>query len=166
MLRAAQKVAQDPAPQISRDGKSLYKELHRLFKTDKTTLTEGGWRALQMRLKGGSSINSGSRTMRWVLFAHVFIKSGNHCTLFSALKMWSRPTTVRNERFVLRSPDETAFGSTSEQGLHWTERILSCWQTCRMQGWSFFEFLRNAMGNYLRGIPQDLGIYDALLQRA
>ena len=30
----------------------------------------------------------------------------------------------------------------------------------------YFELLRNAMGNFLRGVPQDLSIYEALLQRA
>lgn len=72
--------------------------------------------------------------------------------------------SVISVRFLTRR--KAALGSTSEKGLRWTERILSCWQTYRAQRWSSFEFLRNTMGNFLQGVPQDLSIYEALLRRA
>ena len=78
-----------------------------------------------------------------------------------------KPANNRAER-ALRpavTKRKAAFGSTSEKGVRWTERILPCWQTCRIQGWSSFEFLRNAMANFLRRVPQDLSTCDALLQR-
>ena len=52
LLRTVKKVSEDPVAEIARGGHSLYKELCRLTKTDKKVLTEGEWRALQMRLKG------------------------------------------------------------------------------------------------------------------
>ena len=52
------------------------------------------------------------------------------------------PTNNRAERALRPAVTrrKTAFGSTSEQGLRRTERILSYWQTCRMHGWSFCNY--------------------------
>lgn len=61
---------------------------------------------------------------------------------------------------------KTAYGSTSEYGVRWAERILTFGQNCKVQGWSFFDHLRNVMINNLKGEPQDLSICDAVLRVA
>lgn len=166
LLRAAKKLINDPDPEIARGGTLLYKELCRLTKTDKTMLTEGEWRALRMRLKG---LLNKFKTQDNVLGTLASRLHKEWISLYTFLRYEEvEPTNNRAEQALRPAVTrrKSAFGCTSEKGLRWTERILSCWQTCRVQGWSYFELLRNAMGNFLRGVPQDLSIYEALLQRA
>ena len=58
-----------------------------------------------------------------------------------------------------------SLGSTSEKGFRWMERHLSVLLTCRQNGWSFFELLRDAIARSFTGQPQDLTKYDAIRQR-
>ncbi len=61
---------------------------------------------------------------------------------------------------------KTAFGSISEAGCRWLERSFSFKQTCRQQEWPYFEMLRGSISNHLQGLPQDLSMYEPIMQVA
>lgn len=146
LLRAAKKLINDPEPEIACGGTLLYKELCRLTKTDKTMLTEGEWRALRMRLKGLLNKFKTQDNVLGTLAARLHKEFLSLCTFLRYEEV--EPTNNRAEQAlrpaVIRR--KTAFGCTSEKGLRWTERILSCWQTCRLLGWSYFEIAEKRHG--------------------
>lgn len=166
LLRAAKKVSMDPVAEIAKGGLRLYKELCRLTKTDKKTLTEGEWGALQMRLKGLINKFKDQKDVLGTLAARL---DNDWPSLHTFLRVEDVEGTnnygERSLRGVVRKR-KIAGGSTSEYGVRWAERVLTFWQTCKVQGWSFFDHLRTVMSNFLKGEPQDLTIYDPVLRLA
>ena len=59
-----------------------------------------------------------------------------------------------------------ALGSTSRKGLNLIERVMSVLMTCKLQGWSVYEVLRECITNHLKKIPQDLSRYEQPMQTA
>ncbi len=49
-----------------------------------------------------------------------------------------------------------SYGTKSDKGNRWVERILSLRQTCRLQGKSTFDVLENAMESYFKDQQPDL----------
>jgi transposase len=49
-----------------------------------------------------------------------------------------------------------SYGTKSDKGNRWVERILSLRQTCRLQGKSTFDILVNAMDSYFKDQQPDL----------
>jgi len=49
-----------------------------------------------------------------------------------------------------------SYGTKSDKGNRWVERILSLRQTCRLQGKSTFDVLVNAMESYFKDQQPDL----------
>ena len=65
------------------------------------------------------------------------------------------PTNNFAERIVRQGVlwRKSSFGTQSERGAHYVERILTVCATCRLQGRSIIEYLREACNCHLSGIP-------------
>jgi transposase len=65
------------------------------------------------------------------------------------------PTNNLAERMVRQAVlwRKGSFGTQSERGARYAERILSACATCRLQGRSIIEYLRHACRCHLEGIP-------------
>ena len=166
LSRAAKKLSQDPVAEIAKGGLRLYKELCRLTKIDRETLTEGEWRALMMRVKGLINLfkkrDDCLGTLAWRLE-----KDG--VSLYTFLRIAGvEPTNNVAERAVraIVVKRKCAFGSISEKGFRWLERSFSFKQTCRQQEWPYFEMLRGCISNHLQGLPQDLSMYEPVMLAA
>ena len=64
------------------------------------------------------------------------------------------PPSVSCARAVLWR--KGSFGTQSERGARYVERILTVCATCHLQGQSVIEYLRNMCHCYLNGIPVPL----------
>jgi len=64
------------------------------------------------------------------------------------------PTNNLAERIVRQGVlwRKTSFGTQSERGARYVERILTACATCRLQNHSIIEYLRHACHNHLKGI--------------
>ena len=166
LARAAKKLSQDPVAERAKSGLRLYKELCRLTKTDRETLTEGKWRALMMRVKG--LINQfKDRDDCLGTLARRLEKDG--VSLYTFLRIAGVEATNNAAERALRAivvKRKNAFGSISEAGCRWLERSFTFKQTCRQQEWCYFEMLRGCISNHLQGLPQDLSMYEPLMQLA
>jgi transposase len=67
----------------------------------------------------------------------------------------AEPTNNLAERVVRQAVlwRKGSFGTKSERGAHYAERILTACATCRLQGRSVIEYLRNACHCHLDGVP-------------
>jgi len=65
------------------------------------------------------------------------------------------PTNNNAERIVRQGVlwRKSSFGSQSERGARYVERILTVCATCRLQRQSVIEYLRNVCHCHLNGIP-------------
>lgn len=164
-IRRAKKLAEDPEPDIAKGGNLLLKELRRLTKMDKSTLTEGEWLAWNMRVKGFLKKHK-DRDDALGTYCSCLYKSYESMTTF--LRVEGVDATNNRAERALRPAvvkRKTCFGSTEEKGKRWMERALSIMQTARLNGWSFFDILVDAITRYLKGEPQDLSRYDVLLDK-
>ncbi len=68
------------------------------------------------------------------------------------------PTNNRAERMIRFAVlwRKRSYGTKSDKGNRWVERILSLRQTCRLQGKSTFEVLVDAMTCYFKEQEPDL----------
>ena len=166
LCRAARKQAEDPSPDIAKCGQQLYKELSRFTKIDPETLTEGEWRASNMRLKGLINKFMDRKDGLGRLTSRLKKSWTSICTFLRVPEV--ERTNNRAERalrpaVVIR---KKAFGSTSRKGLKFVERAMSILMTCRLRGWSLYEVLHECLTNHLKKIPQDLSRYEAPMQAA
>lgn len=71
------------------------------------------------------------------------------------------PTNNLAERTIRQAVlwRKVSFGTQSERGARYAERILSVCATCRLQGRSVIEYLRHACGCHLDGLPVPSLIY-------
>lgn len=166
LCRAAKKLAQDPSLDIAKGGQLLYGELCRFIKIDIETLTEPVWRAHQMRLKGliNKFVDRDDGLGR---LASRLKKSWTSLCTF--LRVPEVERTNNNAERALRTPvvaRKKALGSTSRKGLNLIERVMSILMTCKLQGWSVYEVLRECITNHLKKIPQDLSRYEQPMQTA
>ena len=141
-LRTAQKLREDPDPDIARGGESLYKEIHRLTQMNPETLTRGVWQGWLMRtrrlLKEFSKRSDGLGVLASRLEAtfeslSTFLRIRGVERTNNKAERTLRPAVVRRK---------VSFGCTSERGQRWMERALSLMMTCRLNDWSFFTILR------------------------
>ena len=166
LSRAAKKLSQDPVAEIAKGGLRLYRELCRLTKIDREALTEGEWRALMMRVKGLINLFKKRDDCLGTL-ARRLEKDG--VSLYTFLRIAGVEATNNIAERALRAivvKRKNALGSISEAGFRWLERSFSFKQTCRQQGWPYFEMLRGCISNHLQGLPQDLSIYEPVMQVA
>ena len=65
------------------------------------------------------------------------------------------PTNNRAERTIRQAVlwRKGSFGTQSERGARYVERILTVCATCRLQGRSVIEYLRDACHSHLNGVP-------------
>ena len=73
------------------------------------------------------------------------------------------PTNNIAERIVRQGVlwRKSSFGTQSERGARYVERVLTVCATCRLQGRSVIEYLRDACRCHLDGIPAPLLIKTA-----
>ena len=131
LSRAAKKLSQDPVAEIAKGGLRLYKELCRLTKIDRETLTEGEWRALMMRVKGLINLFKKRDDCLGTL-ARRLEKDG--VSLYTFLRIAGVEATNNIAERALRAivvKRKSALGSISEAGFRWLERSFSFKQTCR-----------------------------------
>lgn len=162
LLRAAKKLAEDPVPEIAQGGKRLYKELCRLTKMDADTLVRGEWQAWTMRMKG---LLNKYMTQKDGLGTLAKRLNKAFDSLYTFLRIRGvEPTNNRAERGIRLAvvKRKSCFGSVSESGKLWIARSLSVLQTCRQNGWSFFELLQDALVRGFKGEAQDLSRYAVL----
>jgi len=65
------------------------------------------------------------------------------------------PTNNVAERIVRQGIlwRKSSFGTQSKRGARYVERILTACATCRLQGRSIIEYLRNVCSCHLEGVP-------------
>jgi len=68
------------------------------------------------------------------------------------------PTNNLAERMVRQAVlwRKGSFGTQSHRGARYAERILTICATCRLQGRSVIEYLRDVCGCHLNGVPVPL----------
>ena len=147
-------------------GLRLDRELCRLTIIDRETLSEVQWRALMMRVKGLINLFKKRDDCLGTL-ARRLEKDG--VSLYTFLRIAGVEATNNIAERALRAivvKRKNALGSISEAGFRWLERSFSFKQTCRQQEWPYFEMLRGCISNHLQGLPQDLSIYEPVMQVA
>ena len=146
---------------IGKDGQELYGLAKKILKM-RARVRDGTlqWRTFQNRMpplmarveelleqagKGKSALSGKCRRIikhRKYLWTFVYDQS-------------VEPTNNLAERIVRQGVlwRKSSFGTQSERGAHYVERILTVCATCRLQGRSIIEYLREACNCHLSGIP-------------
>jgi transposase len=117
----------------------------RTFQNRMTPLMD---RVEQLLEKGASGEGKLSRKCRRI------IKHREHLWTF-VQDQSVEPTNNIAERIVRQGVlwRKSSFGTQSERGARYVERILTVCATCRLQGRSVIEYLRDACRSHLSGIP-------------
>ncbi len=150
LIRKAKGLAERKDDAIKQFGESISKELRLLCKWAKEPPDEKQWtdfysRLLLLLILHESADNEAGKLTRsigsqleslWVFLENDGVE----------------PTNNRSERalrfaVLLR---KRSYGTQSDKGNRWVERILSLKQTCRMQGVPVFPILVNAMDSYFK----------------
>lgn len=165
LIRAAKRLTEYANPDIAECGRNLHAILCRLTKWQDTEPSEAERKRLQGRLYNILLENAEASDDSGVLCRRLL---RNWPCLFTFFASEHIPATNNHAERQIRAAvvrRKISLGSTSEKGFRWMERHLSVLLTCRQNGWSFFELLRDAIARSFIGQPQDLTKYDAIRQR-
>jgi len=156
LIRDARKLSQSKDKEIAQFGTSALAELQRLCHMAHAPPTLGQWRAFYARLiklivrnlgKKNDAGRFAARLMREINSLWVFLeKEGVSPTNNHAERMLRFAVCWRNR----------CFGSSSEKGQRWTERMLSLRQTCRLRSKQTYPTLVHAIDAHFKNEKPDL----------
>lgn len=156
LIRRAKGLSERSDPELARCGKWGRAELQRLCKMAKAPPTEAEWRAFYARLCRYIALYRDSDSDAGKFVRHL---EGEMDSLFTfLLEEGVEPTNNLAERTIRFAVlwRKRSYGTKSDKGNRWVERILSLRQTCRLQGKSSYEVLVDAMTSYFKEQEPDL----------
>ncbi|MHC1744540.1 MAG: IS66 family transposase [Syntrophobacteraceae bacterium] len=156
LIRTADGLAQRSDPEIAAFGKWAAAEIRRLCDMAHAPPTIGEWRAFYARLSRLIN-NNLDRKDDAGKFARRLLREMESLWVFLAVK-GVEPTNNRGERSLRFGViwRKRSFGTSSDKGNRWVERILSLRQTCRLQGRPMFSVLVEAVDCHFKGSSPDL----------
>jgi transposase len=156
LIRTARGLAARPHPELAACGAWALVELQRLCQMAKAPPTGGDWRAWYARLckwinRYHDQDNDAGRFARrvlremdslWVFLCHEGVE----------------PTNNRGERALRFGVQwrKRSFGTASEKGNRWVQRLLSLKETCRLRAVSTYHVLVDAVSRFFHGQQPDL----------
>jgi len=161
LIRTADGLAQRSDPEIAAFGKWAAAEIRRLSHMAHAPPTIGEWRAFYARLSRLVT-NNHDRKDDAGKFARRLVREMESLWVFLAVK-GVEPTNNRAERTLRFGVmwRRRSFGTSSEKGNRWVERILSLRQTCSLQSRPMFPVLVDAVDCHFKGTSPDLSWINA-----
>ncbi len=156
LIRRAKGLSQRQDPELAKCGKWGRAELRRLCKMAKAPPSESEWRTFYARLCRLIALYRDSDSDAGRFVRHL---ENEMDSLFTFLvEEGVEPTNNFAERMIRFAVlwRKRSYGTKSDKGNRWVERILSLRQTCRLQGKSTFDVLVNAMESYFKDQQPDL----------
>ena len=156
LIRRAKGLSQRQDPELAKCGKWARAELQRLCKMAKDPPSESEWRTFYARLCRLIALYRDSDSDAGRFVRHL---DNEMDSLFTFLiEEGVEPTNNFAERMIRFAVlwRKRSYGTKSDKGNRWVERILSLRQTCRLQGKSTFDVLVNAMESYFKDQQPDL----------
>jgi transposase len=156
LIRRAKGLSERKDPELAGCGKWGRAELRRLCKMAKDPPTEAEWRTFYARLCRFIALYRDSDSDAGKFVRHL---ESEMDSLFTFLvEEGVDPTNNFAERMIRFAVlwRKRSYGTKSDKGNRWVERILSLRQTCRLQGKSTFEVLVDAMTCYFKDQEPDL----------
>jgi transposase len=156
LIREAKGLAERKDRDIARCGIWARDELRRLCKMAKSPPTVGEWNMFYARFIRLVSMYSDRKDAAGQLTRHLQ-REMEHLWLFLR-EEGVAPTNNHAERLLRFAViwRKSSFGTASEKGDRWVERILTLRQTCRLQGKRTFPVLVEAMESWFSGKHPDL----------
>jgi transposase len=156
LIRRAKGLSERKDARVAGCGKWAYKELRRLCHMSNEPPSVGEWnmfyaRFIRLTSKYGTDKNEAGA------FARRLRQEMADLWLFLEVE-GVEPTNNHAERLLRFAVTwrKSSFGSASEKGERWTERILSLRHTCRLKAKRTYPVLVNAMRAYFHGQQPDL----------
>ena len=162
LIRHAKGLAERKDPEIAKCGTWTHKELQRLCHMAKAPPTVGEWNMFYARFIRLVSTYS-DRTDDAGKLTRRLIDEMDHLWLFLK-EAGVAPTNNHAERLLRFAVlwRKASFGTVSENGGRFAERILSLRQTCRLRGKRIFPVLVDAMTAFFAGTsPETAWIHEA-----
>jgi len=156
LIRRAESFKESHDPKIAKGGAWILKELRCLVKMGHTPPTKGEWASWRARFTKWVSMYSvreddlGTFAKRLGNDAeqlYTFMREEGIDATNNRAERALRPLVVRRK---------VSYGSTSEEGERWVERIMTLRETCRQNGRSFFDELVMAISDHYQGVKPDL----------
>ena len=156
LIRNAKALSQRNDPEIAAFGCWATAELQRLCHMAHAPPTVGQWGAFYARLIHLISRNL-HRKDEAGRFARRLLREMDSLWVF-LYEQGVSPTNNFAERVIRFAVmwRKRSFGTASEKGNHWVERILSLRQTCRLRAKTTFPVLVDAVNSYFQGTTPDL----------
>jgi len=156
LIRQAKGLSERKDVEIAKCGVWTHKELKRLCHMAKAPPTVGEWNMFYARFirlvskYSGRQDDAGKLTRR-------LVEEMDHLWLFLK-EAGVAPTNNHAERLLRFAVlwRKASFGTASEKGDRWAERILSLRQTCRLRGRRIFPVLVDAMAAFFNGAFPDI----------
>jgi len=156
LIRQAKGLSERKDPGIAKCGAWTHKELQRLCHMAKAPPTVGEWNMFYARFirlvskYADRQDDAGKLTRR-------LVEEMDHLWLFLK-EAGVEPTNNHAERLLRFAVlwRKASFGTASEKGDRWVERILSLRQTSRLHGKRIFPVLVDAMTAFFSGISPDI----------
>jgi transposase len=156
LIRNAKALGERSDPEIAAFGRWAMAELQRLCHMAHAPPTVGQWRAFYARLIHLISSNL-HRKDEAGRFARRLLREMDSLWVF-LYEQGVSPTNNFAERVIRFAVmwRKRSFGTASEKGNHWAERILSLRQTCRLRAKATFPVLVDAVNSYFHDTTPDL----------
>ena len=156
LIRQAKALSERKDAEIIKCGTWTHEELKRLCHMAKAPPSVGEWNMFYARFirlvskYSDRQDDAGKLTRR-------LVQEMDHLWLFLK-KAGVEPTNNHAERLLRFAVlwRKASFGTASEKGDRWTERILSLRQTCRLRGKRIFPVLVDAMTAFFSGVSPDI----------
>ena len=156
LIRDARALSQNSNPDLAKFGHKALKELQRLCHMAHAPPTVGEWRAFYARFIFLVTRHHGQDNAAGK-FAARLLREIDSLWLFLE-KAGVSPTNNHAERMLRFAVcwRKRSFGTNSDKGCRWVERMLSLRQTCRLQSKRTYPLLVEAIDCYFKGIKPDL----------
>lgn len=156
LIRKATELSERSNPQIARMGQWALAELKRLCHMAHAPPTVGQWRAFYARLIRLITLYEGRKDDAGS-FARRLRKEIDALWTF-LIEEGVSPTNNHAERMLRFAVlwRKRSYGTSSDKGNRWVERILSLRQTCRLRSKQTYPILVDAIQSYFKEQPPDL----------
>ena len=156
LIRKAEHFKESRDPEVAKGGEWILEELRRLTKMAHTPPTKGQWAAWKARFTRCVSKYAvreddlgtfAKRLKEEAENLYTFLREDDIDATNNRAERALRPLVVRRK---------VSYGSTSEEGERWVERVMTLRETCRQNDRSFFDELVKAISCYYRGEKPEL----------
>lgn len=165
LIRKAEYFKESRDPEVAKGGEWVLEELRRLTKMAHTPPTKGQWATWKARFTRWVSKHAAREDDLGTFAKRLRDEAEN---LYTFLREESIDATNNRAERALRPlvvRRKVSYGSTSEEGERWVERVMTLRETCRQNGRSVFDELVKAISCHYRGEKPELGwIHEAGLE--